>query len=189
MVDVRYVSEGKRQPLRKTTFLPPERRLQRVFVDLSAPTAARPAGVALYIMLMEDDFSRVCWTRLMKLKSDAGAAFKKGSSRTFATTDGFVLSRMSVRGLSRAAPGSDFCLMKYVQPKRGESPFISIACSAPPAHWVGLGPDSSMNTRCKGRSERERGVTVSGQVARLHRSLDGLKTSIALVAQVICSRA
>ena len=77
------------------------------------------------------------------------------SDRMHSTTDDFVLSRMPVRNRLNVAPASDFCFMKYVQPKREKWSFMSMIYSAPPTDWVGLGPDRSTNARCKGRSERE----------------------------------
>ena len=52
------LSQGKRQPLRKTPLSRSVRPLQRVLVDVSGPKPIQSVGGALYSVLIKDDFSR-----------------------------------------------------------------------------------------------------------------------------------
>ena len=82
--------------------------------------------------------------------------------RTHSTTDDLVLSRTSEINHRNAAPKSDVLLRKYVQPKREKYSLMSIMYRAPAMDRVGFGSDRLANTRCKGRSERERVVFLRG---------------------------
>ena len=54
-----------------------DRRLGRVFVDLTGPQSVTACSGCLYIMNIIDDFSGYHWTRLLKTKAEASRALRE----------------------------------------------------------------------------------------------------------------
>ena len=72
------MAKGLRRGIKQSTHTRAEKKLGRVFVDLSGSKMVESHGGKRYTLIVRDDFSRYTWVYLMRHhKSDAAEMFKQ----------------------------------------------------------------------------------------------------------------
>ena len=88
------MAKGLRKPIARSTHTRAAKKLQRVFVDLSGPTAVQSIGGNRYTLIVRDDCTRFIRVYFLRYKSDATNAFK--SSLAEVRADGTPSAVMAV---------------------------------------------------------------------------------------------
>ena len=101
------MAKGLRRGIKQPTHTRADKKLGRVFVDLSGPKVVESDGGKRYTLIVRDDFSRYTWVYFMRHKSDAVETFKQFLSDTRA--DGVPSQVVTVR----SDGGGDFCRGKF----------------------------------------------------------------------------
>ena len=70
------MAKGLRKPIARSTHTRADKRLQRVFVDLSGPMAVKSIGGKPYTLIVRDDCTRFNRVYFLRHKSDAASAFE-----------------------------------------------------------------------------------------------------------------
>ena len=70
------MAKGLRKPIARSTRTRADKRLQRVFVDLSRPMAVKSIGGKRYTLIVRDDCTRFNRVYFLRHKSDAASAFE-----------------------------------------------------------------------------------------------------------------
>ena len=70
------MAKGLRRGIKQSTHARADKKLGRVFVDLSAPKVVESDGGKRCTLIVRDDFSRYTWVYFMRHKSDAAETFK-----------------------------------------------------------------------------------------------------------------
>ena len=89
------MAKGLRKPIARSTQTRADKRLQRVFVDLSGPTAVKSIGGKRYTLIVRDDCTRFNRVYFLRHKSDAASAFESFLAEVRA--DGIPSTVMAVR--------------------------------------------------------------------------------------------
>ena len=89
------MAKGLRKPIARSTQTRADKRLQRVFVDLSGPTAVKSIGGKQYTLIVRDDCTRFNRVYFLRHKSDAASAFESFLAEVRA--DGIPSTVMAVR--------------------------------------------------------------------------------------------
>ena len=89
------MAKGLRKPIARSTQTRADKRLQRVFVDLSGPTAVKSIGGKRYTLIVRDDCTRFNRVYFLRHKSDAASAFESFLAEVRA--DGIPSTVMTVR--------------------------------------------------------------------------------------------
>ena len=76
------VAKDLHRGIKQSTHTRADKKLGRVFVDLSGPKAVKSGGRNRYTLIGRDDFSRYTWVYFMRHKSDAAETFKQFVSDT-----------------------------------------------------------------------------------------------------------
>ena len=71
------MAKGFRKGIPHSTKSRSDRKLGRVFVDLSGKKSLASIGGMQYVMIVKDEFSRYTWLYYLRNKSDAASAFKR----------------------------------------------------------------------------------------------------------------
>ena len=87
--------EGLRKRIKQSTHTRADKKLGRVFVDLSGPKVVESLGRKRYTLIVRADFSRYSWMHCMRHKSDAAELFKQFLANT--RTDGVPSKVVIVR--------------------------------------------------------------------------------------------
>ena len=106
------VSKGTRAPIAKQTTNRSDRKLGRVFVDLSGEKEFPAIGGKRYAIVFRDDYSRYMWVYLLRRKSDAVGALEKFLCDT--RSDGEVAILRSDGGTEFQGPFQDLCLKQRI---------------------------------------------------------------------------
>ena len=101
------MAKGLRRGIKQSTHTRADKKLGRVFVDLSGPKVVESHGGKRYTLIVRDDFSRYTWVYFMRHKSDAAETFKQFLADTRA--DGVPSQVMPVR----SDGGGGFCGGKF----------------------------------------------------------------------------
>ena len=70
------MAKGLRKPIARSTHTRADKKLQRVFVDLSGPMAVQSIGGKRYTLILRDDCTRFTRLYFLRHKSDAASAFE-----------------------------------------------------------------------------------------------------------------
>ena len=97
------MAKGLRRGIKQSTHTRADKKLERVFVDLSGPKMVKSDGGRRYTLIVRDDFSRYTWVYFMRHKPDAAETFKQFLSDTRA--DGVPSQVVTVR----SDGGGGFC--------------------------------------------------------------------------------
>ena len=89
------MAKGLRKPIARSTHTRADKRLQRVFVDLSGPMAVKSIGGKRYTLIVRDDCTRFNRVYFLRHKSDAASAFESFLAEVRA--DGIPSTVMAVR--------------------------------------------------------------------------------------------
>ena len=89
------MAKGLRKPIARSTQTRADKRLQRVFVNLSGPTAVKSIGGKRYTLIVRDDCTRFNRVYFLRHKSDAASAFESFLAEVRA--DGIPSTVMAVR--------------------------------------------------------------------------------------------
>ena len=89
------MAKGLRKPIARSTRTRADKRLQRVFVDLSGPMAVKSIGGKRYTLIVRDDCTRFNRVYFLRHKSDAARAFESFLAEVRA--DGIPSTVMAVR--------------------------------------------------------------------------------------------
>ena len=89
------MAKGLRKPIARSTHTRADKRLQRVFVDLSGPMAVKSIGGKRYTLIVRDDCTRFNRVYFLRHKSDAASAFESFLAEVRA--DGILSTVMAVR--------------------------------------------------------------------------------------------
>ena len=89
------MAKGLRKPIARSTRTRADKRLQRVFVDLSGPMAVKSIGGKRYTLIVRDDCTRFNRVYFLRHKSDAASAFESFLAEVRA--DGIPSTVMAVR--------------------------------------------------------------------------------------------
>ena len=89
------MAKGLRKPIARSTQTRADKRLQRVFVDLSGPMAVKSIGGKRYTLIVRDDCTRFNRVYFLRHKSDAASAFESFLAEVRA--DGIPSTVMTVR--------------------------------------------------------------------------------------------
>lgn len=71
------IHKGARKPIKRSTSSRADRKLGRVFVDLSGPKPVESLGGRKYTLFIRDDFSRDMWMYCLRHKSEAAEGFER----------------------------------------------------------------------------------------------------------------
>ena len=71
------MAKGYRKPIKSRTNTRSDKKLGRVFVDLSGPKSVPSLTGKRYVMIVKDDYSRYSWLYFLERKSDAAEYFRK----------------------------------------------------------------------------------------------------------------
>ena len=96
------MAKGLRKPIARLTHTRADKKLQRVFVDLSGPMAVQSIGGKQYTLIVRDDCTRFTRVNCFRHKSDAASAFESFLAEVRA--DGTPSAVMAVR----SANGREF---------------------------------------------------------------------------------
>ena len=89
------MAKGLRKPIARSTHTRADKKLQRVFVDLSGPMAVQSIGGKRYTLIVRDDCTRFTRVNFFMHKSDAASAFESFLAEVRA--DGTPSAVMAVR--------------------------------------------------------------------------------------------
>ena len=101
------MAKGLRRGIKQSTHTRAEKKLGKVFVDLSGPKVVESDGGKRYTLIVRDEFSRYTWVYFMRHKSDAAETFKQFLSDTRA--DSVPSQAVTVR----SDGGGEFCGGKF----------------------------------------------------------------------------
>ena len=88
-----------------------DKKLERVFVDLSGPKVVESLGRKRYTLIVRDDFSRYTWVYFMRYKSDATELFEQfiADSPADGVPSTVVIVRSDGGGEFRGGKFGDLC--------------------------------------------------------------------------------
>ena len=101
------MAKGLGRGIKKSTHTRADKKLGRVFVDLSGLKLVKSHGGKRYTLIVRDDFSRYTWVYFMHHKSDAAETLKQFLSD--ARADGVPSQVVTVR----SDGGGEFCGGKF----------------------------------------------------------------------------
>ena len=104
--------KGLRRGIKQSTHTRADKKLGRVFVDLSGPKVIKSHRGKRYTLIVRDDYPRYTWLYFMRHKSDAAEMFQQFLADTRA--DGVPSLVVAVR----SDGGGEFCGRKFGDPRR-----------------------------------------------------------------------
>ena len=71
------MAKGLRRVVKQSTHIRADKKLGRIFVDLSEPMVVESHGGKRYTLIVRGDFTRYTWVYFMRHKSDTAETFKR----------------------------------------------------------------------------------------------------------------
>ena len=111
------MAKGLRKGIKQSTHTRADKKLGRVFVDLSGPKVVEPLGRKRYTLIVRDDFSRYTWVYCMRRKSNAAEMLEQflADTREDGVPSKVVIVRTDGGGEFRGGTFGDLCRSRGIK--------------------------------------------------------------------------
>ena len=111
------MAKGLRKGIKQSTHTRADKKLGRVFVDLSGPKVVESHGRMWYTLIVRDDFSRYTWVYFMRHKSDAAEMFEQfvADTRADGVPSKVVIVRSDGAGELRGGKFGSLCRSRGIK--------------------------------------------------------------------------
>ena len=111
------IAKGFRKGIKQSTHTRADKKLGKVFVDLSGPKAVESLGQKRYTLIVRDDFSRYTWVCFMRHMSDTAEMFEQflAGTRADGVPPKVVVVRSDGDGESRGGECGDLCRSRGIK--------------------------------------------------------------------------